>query len=216
LTEVEVRRYIEHIAPLHYRFGIDPLYSYMRDYAPNRLADIIIHESLHATVFIKGQVQFNEELAEFVGSEGARLYIASRFGIDSEEYLSMFSADENNQHYVDFIRELIEELQTLYESDLGREEKLREKEQIIANAKERFNAEYESRFTNEQYRYFSELPVNNAYLELYRLYHAEDNYLAGLYEKAGKDLPAFIAAAKSMPKKGPAGRERLEKALFVK
>jgi len=191
----------------------DPLYSYMRDYAPNRLADLIIHESLHATVFIKGQVQFNEELAEFVGSEGARLYIASRFGVDSEEYLSMFSADENNQRYVDFIRELIEELQTLYESDLSREEKLREKELIIANAKERFNAEYESRFTNEQYRYFSDLPVNNAYLELYRLYHAEDNYLAGLYEKSGKELPAFIAAAKSMPKKGPAGRERLEKAL---
>ncbi|MDR1100277.1 MAG: aminopeptidase, partial [Treponema sp.] len=56
----------------------DPLYSYMRSYPPDRLADLLIHESVHATVFLKGHVQFNEELAEFIGSEGARLYMESR------------------------------------------------------------------------------------------------------------------------------------------
>jgi predicted aminopeptidase len=190
----------------------DPLYSYMRDYSAHRLADLIIHESLHATVFIKGQVQFNEELAEFVGNEGARLYMESRYGADSEEDRSMAADRENGRRYVAFIQELAAELQEVYKSDISREEKLIEKERIINAAKERFDAEYESRFDNDNYRGFSTLPINNAYIELYRLYHAEDNFFAGLYEKSGKDLPAFIAAAKAMPKKGP-GRDRLAKAL---
>jgi predicted aminopeptidase len=190
----------------------DPLYSYMRDYSPNRLADLIIHESLHATVFIKGQVQFNEELAEFVGSEGARLYMESRFGIDSEEYQAMIASEENNRRYVAFIQELIKELQTLYGGGADREEKLREKEKIISAAKDRFDAEYENLFTSENYRGFSGLLINNAYLELYRLYYAEDNFFADLYERSGKNLSAFIATAKAMPNRGP-GRERLAAAL---
>ncbi|MDR0457398.1 MAG: aminopeptidase [Treponema sp.] len=192
----------------------DPLYSYMRDYSPDRLAELIIHESLHATVFLKGQAQFNEELAEFVGSEGARLYTESRFGIDSDEYQTMIAAGEDYRRYTAFIRELIAELQVLYKSEKEQDEKLREKERIIGAAKERFDAEYESRFSGAHYRGFSDLPVNNAYLDLYRLYSAEDAYIADLYRESGEDLRAFIAAAKAMPKKGKTtGRERLTNAL---
>jgi predicted aminopeptidase len=196
----------------------DPLYSYMRDYPPNRLADLIIHESLHATVFIKGQSQFNEELAEFVGSEGARMYTESRYGADSAEYRDMLADEADNKRYVIFIQELIRELNELYESEKNSEEKLSEKEKIISAAKERFAAEYKSLFSGEGYRGFSELPVNNAYLELYRLYYTEDAYIASLFARSGKTLPEFIAAAKSISKKGSAskgraGREILAQAL---
>jgi len=190
----------------------DPLYSYMRDYPPNRLADLIIHESLHATVFINGQSQFNEELAEFVGSEGSRLYMASRFGTDSAEYKEMLASENDNKNYVAFLQDLIKELNELYESDKSREEKLSEKEKIINNSKERFAANYDSLFTGGGYRVFSELPVNNAYLELYRLYYAEDKYFANLFAKSGKTLPEFIAAAKALPKKGD-GRKLLAQSL---
>jgi predicted aminopeptidase len=190
----------------------DPLYSYMRSYSPNRLADLIIHEQLHATVFIKGQVQFNEELAEFVGSEGSRLYMESRFGPDSEEYRAMFTARDDSKAFVAFIRELIAELEALYASGAAREEKLREKERIIASAKERFDAGYESRFTGDNYRGFSELPLNNAYLELYRLYYAEDNFFEDLYERSGRNLSALIAAAKTITRKGDP-KKQLTKAL---
>ena len=196
----------------------DPLYSYMRDYPVNRLADLLIHESLHATVFIKGQAQFNEELAEFVGSEGARMYMESRYGADSAEYRAMLEDEADNKRYVTFIQELIGELNELYESEISGGEKLSEKEKIIALYKERFADEYESLFSGEGYRGFSKLPVNNAYLELYRLYYAEDAYIAGLFARSGKTLPEFIAAAKSIPKKGAAskgsaGREMLAQAL---
>jgi predicted aminopeptidase len=190
----------------------DPLYSYMRDYPPYSLADLIIHESLHATVFIKGQTQFNEELAELGGSEGARLYMESRYGADSDEYGSMIAAENDNKNYVAFIQDLIMELKELYESETDSEEKLREKERIINAAKERFSAEYDSLFSGENYRGFLELPVNNAYLELYRLYYTEDDFFANLFAESGKTLPEFITAAKSIPKKGN-GREMLARTL---
>jgi len=111
-----------------------------------------------------------------------------------------------------FIQELIKELNELYESEKSAGEKLSEKEKIIGAAKERFAAEYESLFSGEGYRGFSDLPVNNAYLELYLLYHTEDNYIANLFARSGKSLPEFIASAKSLPKKGN-GREMLAQAL---
>jgi len=190
----------------------DPLYSYMRDYSVGRLADLIIHELVHATVFIKGQVKFNEELAEFIGSEGAKLYVESRYGAESKEYRESFSSDSEYKKYVEFIQELIAELDKLYSSEIDRETKLKEKEIIISAAKEKFNAEYETRFSSDNYRGFLSLPVNNAYLELYRIYHAQDNFYSDLYEKSGKDLPAFVSAAKTIKKKGDP-RAQLEKAL---
>jgi predicted aminopeptidase len=188
----------------------DPLYSFMRDYSPYRLADLIIHESLHATVFVKGQAGFNEELAEFIGSEGARLYVESRYGADSEEYQSMLQSEEENKKYVDFIQKLTAELDAVYAGGMAREDKLKEKARLIAAAKERFAAEYDNLFSSDNYKGFTELPVNNAYLGLYRLYYAEDSFFTGLHERSGRDLPAFIAAAKTITPQDGDPKARLE------
>jgi predicted aminopeptidase len=192
----------------------DPLYSYMRYYSPAWLAELIIHEQVHATVFIRGQIQFNEELASFIGSEGARLFMETRFGKDSCEYRKMLDSKADSQSYIAFIQELIAELNILYNSSLSRTEILTEKENIINRAKLRFDEEYESRFLSDNYRGFSELQINNAYLELFRLYYAEDNFYADLYERSGRNLPAFIAAAKTITRRGGNPRQQLENALL--
>jgi predicted aminopeptidase len=198
----------------------DPLYSYMRGYPVHAIADLLIHELLHATVYLKGHSQFNEELAEFVGREGARLYLMSRFGEESEEYRAMGDRAADNAAYVAFIRELIAELDVVYRGELNRpdsrpisrEEKLERKEEIIRAAQERFDDEYEGRFKRDNYRGFSTMKINNAYLELFRLYYEESGFFEGLYEKSGRDLRAFIAAAKTLK---PAGdpKQQLEEAL---
>ncbi|MDR0376182.1 MAG: aminopeptidase [Spirochaetaceae bacterium] len=194
----------------------DPLYSYMRNYPVYRLANLLIHELLHATVFLKGHVQFNEELAEFVGTEGARLYIARTYGEDSEEYRMIEGSGKDGAVFLAFIRNLIAELETLYTSEADREEKLRRKAEIIRNAQARFEAGYDALFQTGSYRGFAQLAVNNAYLEIYRLYYEEDSFFMDLYERSGKDLPRFIAAARSLKTTGSRGRDpktRLAEAL---
>jgi predicted aminopeptidase len=190
----------------------DPLYSYMQNYPIYRLADLIIHETLHATIYLKDHSQFNEELAEFVGNEGSRLYMIKRFGFDSEEYRQMLDGEADNAAYLAFIQGLIAELDALYNGSLPREEKLKQKEAIIQAAQRRFDGEYETLFHSDNYRGFSRLPVNNAYLELFRLYYGGGDYLRDLYERSGRDLPQFIGAAKTLTSKGNP-KDQLEKAL---
>ena len=193
----------------------DPLYSYMKNYSVYQLADLIIHELFHATAFIKGRVEFNEQLAEFVGTAGARLYIESRFGVDSPEYRSIGGGEDDYRSYRKFLSELGAELQNLYSrSDLNREQKIALKAEIIKTAQERFDAEYESRFQSDRYRGFAQMPVNNAYLDLYRLYHEEDNFLSDLFKEIPGDdlfkLRALIDAASSLNKSREARKDPRE------
>ncbi|MDR3171920.1 MAG: aminopeptidase [Treponema sp.] len=192
----------------------DPLYSYMRRYPVHQLADLIIHEQLHATVYLKGQSQFDEELAEFVGREGSRIYMEKTFGLDSEEYRHMLDSEADSVAYRVFIQELIAELETLYAKELHKEEKLQQKTAIIRVAQTRFDADYERMFHSDNYRGFSRLAVNNAYLELFRLYYAGGAYLEDLYDRSGRNLPVFIAAAKTLKsRRGGTPRQQLEAAL---
>ncbi|MDR1626739.1 MAG: aminopeptidase [Spirochaetia bacterium] len=190
----------------------DPLYSYMLDYPVWRLANLIIHEQLHATVYIPGASQFNEELAEFVGTEGSILYMAETFGRDSEEYAAMMEGAADARAFVAFVRGLIAELEKLYAGPDSRGEKLRQKDLIIKAAQRRFQEDYARLFRGENYRGFSELPVNNAYLGNFRLYYAKDDHLKNIYSRSGGDLKKFIEAAKTL-KEGGDLKLQLEKAL---
>jgi predicted aminopeptidase len=185
----------------------DPLYSYMREYPLQDLADLIIHELLHATVYLKSYSRFNEQLAEFVGTEGARLYMEKAAPVTNTNTANTNGANEadvkaDRAAYIAFIQGLIAELDTVYQSDIPREEKLGRKAEIITAAQASFEENYESMFKTENYRGFSKLQINNAYLELYSLYYEEDTYFKDLYERNGRDLPGFIAAAKKLRGKG--------------
>ncbi|MDR2343067.1 MAG: aminopeptidase [Spirochaetaceae bacterium] len=191
----------------------DPLYSFMHNYTPDRMADILIHELVHATIFIKDNMQFNEELAEFIGSEGARLYIRKRYGDLSPQMENLVYSDADNAAYVAFIQELTAELDAVYKSEIPREQKLEQKQMIIAAAQSRFADEYETRFHSDNYRGFSEIEINNAYLELYRLYYSGGGRLKELYEESGGNLHAFIAAAKTINRKDGDPMRQLHSAL---
>jgi len=117
--------------------------------------------------------------------------------------------------YLTFLQSLITELESLYDKGLPKDETLTRKAEIIAAAKARFADTYDTLFTTDNYRFFIELPVNNAYLDLYRLYHEKDNFLQNLFERSGSDLPAFIAAVKTLAtqQKTADPRARLEQAL---
>ncbi|MDR1390410.1 MAG: aminopeptidase [Treponema sp.] len=191
----------------------DPLYSYMRDYPVHRLADLIIHELLHSTVFIKNQAAFNEQLAEYVGTEGAKRYIESRFGPESPEYRSILSSKHDAEAFSAFLRLLSADLDAVYQNPaLDHDAKLGEKARIINDAKLRFDAEYTSRFTGDNYRFFTSLEINNAYLDLYRLYEA-DTFFADLALESAASLDRMISAAKKIAPKSTNPRQELKTLL---
>ena len=177
----------------------DPLYSYMKNYPLLELADLIIHELVHATIFLKNHVQFNEELASFIGTEGARLYLESK-GINLNESDTKAAESRADQAaYLAFLQALISDLDKMYKNPLlSRDEKLEQKEKIIAAAKTRFEETYETTYKTDNYRGFITLPVNNAYLELFRLYYEGNTWFKDQYNESGRNIRAYIEAAKTL------------------
>ncbi len=181
----------------------DPLYSFMKSYKVHQLAELNIHEQAHATLYLKGQSQFNEEFATFVGREGARLYIRSRFGESSPESATLEAWEKDQKTFLQEVRRLIRSLEDLYKAPLTREEKLRRKTLLIQDFQREFLASYDKLFQTDTFKAFSKLPVNNAYLYLYRLYYPENQIFEKFYHAAGQDLPRLIQAAKRIKgKKG--------------
>ena len=63
----------------------DPILSNMLYRSEGSLANLVIHELTHGTLFIKGGIEYNENLANFVGDEGATRFLEHKYGRDSPE-----------------------------------------------------------------------------------------------------------------------------------
>jgi predicted aminopeptidase len=172
----------------------DPVYSFMSDWDAYSLAELILHESLHATIFLKGQDQFNEEFASFVGRKGAELYLAARYGDNAEPALANALRRGDAARFAAFLKETAALLEALYSrQDLSREEKLAEKARVIAERAELYKAEAAG-YSAAGYRSFDMGGINNAYLDLYRLYEDDLSlYERLLGDKAQGSLKALIA-----------------------
>jgi predicted aminopeptidase len=65
-------------------YFVDPILSKMLQRDEGELAELIIHELTHGTVYVKDSTTFNENLATFIGVKGAELYLAARHGEETE------------------------------------------------------------------------------------------------------------------------------------
>lgn len=109
----------------------DPLFSFMIHFSPGQLAELLLHEQTHATVWIPGQVAFNEALAVVVGRLGARQFLQAAFGPDSPEALAYEEYLRTNQEFLDLFLGLKRSLEELYREDLAPQAMLAEKERRI-------------------------------------------------------------------------------------
>jgi predicted aminopeptidase len=180
-------------------FTKDPLYSFMKRYTIFQLASLIIHEQTHATLFLNGQPDFNEELATFVGDEGAFEWLSRAYGVDSDEYKSAVAEYEDSQIYSALLQSLSRELEGVYRGSEERAEKLIRKAAVIDDFKTRFAGELVSRFHTRAYQDLRSLPLNNAYLALFSLYSEDIPLLRAYWAlRCGGDLRRFMKAAKDL------------------
>src|SRR6185369_14443629 len=78
----------------------DPVLSTMipeGDEALGELANVVLHESLHATLYLKEQTRLNESLASFVGDELAMAYLDERVGSSSIEKTSYIESQQRGE-----------------------------------------------------------------------------------------------------------------------
>lgn len=172
-------------------FFRDPLYSFMSGYTPDRLAELIIHEQTHATLFIKGESRFNERLATLVGREGARLFMERRYGTQSPEWREMELRRAAGRRFAVDMKELAAELEDFYRSTGDEEGRRKGKRRILADFLTDFRAAHPERYPSGYFALPPDFPLNNAFLSLYRLYQEPDGPLERLYG-CYDDIPSFL------------------------
>ena len=94
----------------------DPILSNMLDRSEGGIADLIIHELTHATVFVKDSVEFNENLATFIGERGAEQFLVEKYGPDSDQLNAYIAGRENGRIFADHILRGAQQLDQFYQN----------------------------------------------------------------------------------------------------
>ncbi|MFC1888977.1 aminopeptidase [Thermodesulfobacteriota bacterium] len=170
----------------------DPILSTMIAYGEERYINTIIHELTHATVYIKGQTRFNENIATFVGNEGSILYISSKYGRDSDLINKARAARRDDRLFSDFISDLYEDLGKLYARGLEMDEVLRLREEIFEDSKAHFR-EIASGLETDSYGRFERVTLNNAIILSWANYYKDLSLYERAYKKLGADLKGFVS-----------------------
>lgn len=112
----------------------DPIVSSMidADIAPYaELANVVLHESVHATVFVPDQPFFNEGLAEAVGDALTDGWLVERFGPSSEEQQAWTAVQDWRRARTDRQFVAYQALDALYKSDASVADKRQRKQAIL-------------------------------------------------------------------------------------
>lgn len=182
----------------------DPLLNTMLRYDDVSLVNTVIHEILHNTMFLPGQVAFNETFANFVGERGAIEFFCARDGEDSDRCRLARNSWADNLTYAAFLTDLVTRLEALYDrTDIGSAEKIAQREDIFDAARDAFVADVQPRLRTNAFRGFPDRPLNNATLIGTRLYYDRLDLFEQVYQHLGGDyyrtVHAIIEAAESQP-----------------
>lgn len=112
----------------------DPVLSSMLgggDDAYPSLANVILHESVHATVLVPDQPFFNESFASYVADVLTDHWVEVHFGRGSQEELAWTLGQALSLPRAARQLQTYTELKKLYDSKVSREQKLKEKARII-------------------------------------------------------------------------------------
>ncbi len=94
----------------------DPVLSSMLSRKDGSLSNLIIHELTHGTLYVPGNVDFNENLANFIGHKGALLFLSHHYGANSRQYLEYIHGTEDSRCFKDYMLQSARRLDSLYKT----------------------------------------------------------------------------------------------------
>jgi predicted aminopeptidase len=193
----------------------DPIFSSMLDGTGAIIAQIVIHELTHTTIFIEDHLDFNEQMATFIGNQGAIDFFAARYGKDSPDYWNARNILDDEFILGKFIEDICGSLRELYSSGLSRERKLTLRESTFRKAKEDFRR-LKAKLKTRLYLGFEDEALNNAILLSYWQYIGGLELFNGLYHLLDEDLSKMIAFLKEVQRSGEDPRDLVQRRLLEK
>lgn len=177
----------------------DPILSSMLYRSEGRLANLIIHELTHGTLFIKDNVEYNENLADFVGDEGAKRFLIQKYGLDSPQYARYGQAKVYREKFTGHVLRGARQLDSLY-GTFGKQLTDRQKDTLKYRLIARIIRTADTLTVNGKTRPlgWEGAPPNNTYFMDYIRYRARQNQFAEEFRtKFGSDLKKYLAYLKT-------------------
>lgn len=113
----------------------DPVLSTMLGEGPEALGDLaetILHESVHATVYLPNQSAFDESLASFVAERLTPVWLAEAFGPEGAPLRAYLEGQRRSERFVARMQRAYEELAVVYgTADYSVERKKAEKARVL-------------------------------------------------------------------------------------
>lgn len=168
-------------------FFKDPILSSMLDRPVGSLAELIIHELTHGTLFIKNSLEYNENLADFVGEYGALRFLNFKYGVKSVPYKDYLATKEFYERYDAHILRGTQQLDSLYQTfgpNLAVAVKEREKWKTIGEIISTIDTLTDTATRTIKKRHPGKLKLpNNAYFIGYLTYRKRQNQFRTEFEK---------------------------------
>ncbi|MGZ3772379.1 MAG: aminopeptidase [Pseudobdellovibrionaceae bacterium] len=178
----------------------DPILSSMLGYDDYDLVNTIIHETVHATLYIKHAADFNERLATFLGNKGAEQFYLKKEGSNSSTLKQIQLENEDHVLFSQFISKELKDLEKWYKEVPVNERSHEKRMARIRQIQERFIQELQPQLKTTSFKKFAEIKLNNARLLVYKTYMQDLGDFQKLYELLGKDYELFISKCKSLEK----------------
>ncbi|WP_424963222.1 aminopeptidase [Ekhidna sp.] len=175
----------------------DPILSNMLERPEGALAELIIHELTHSTIFVKDQIELNENLASFIGERGAVLFLNMKYGKNSVPYFDYLLAEDDSQTFRNQMLLATQMLDSLYQSLDGANDSIKSVQKHIMIDRIISSIDTLHFHDPRYYKIFLTGRPNNAYFMSYlRYYSAKDSLKALLTKDYANDLKLFIQEMK--------------------
>ena len=156
------------------------------DEALGDLVNTVLHESVHATLYINGQSYFDESIANFTADQMTPVYLEKKHGKNSPELKAYLKVDREYEEETQALHDAYEKLDQLYKSNLPDSEKLAKKKKFLADLKEKLG------FRRE---------INNATLIQFKTYNTGREDYEKLLKACDGDWHRFWAVLKTLSPK---------------
>jgi predicted aminopeptidase len=153
----------------------DPILSGMLRRSDGDLASLIIHEMVHATIYVKDSSDFNENLASFIGDRGAELFLARTRGDTSRQFREYMFEDTDYRKVTEHMLRATVKLDSLYNTFTDAEpvkEKKEKKKALIQKIVDAIDTLSLSGGQKRSRRFANRLP-NNTYFMSYKTYESK-------------------------------------------
>lgn len=176
----------------------DPILSTNLEKSEGDLANLILHELTHTTIYVKDSAEMNENLASFVGHQGAVAFLGQYPGGDTllRNYLDQ---RKDRERYIDFMKMKVEELAQIYETNKEQPPSVKialKENKIKSIRKELESIRFQTPHAFESIKDGS-YPLNNAYFSGFNTYNKQQSNFQSIFiHQFNGDIASFLKSFK--------------------